>query len=256
MPYWTERLTLGFLRTQESTGASVKPSSVGFDLRWPNGDTNASAVFNRDDADRPGATLISLEDERVRGLTNSLPVFAPSQPIPSIVIPDVSDKTAGVWSLWRISLHTAGGREQRFLALFVSEDGRVFGPTARTIWDRLIDLPVGVSQGTDDLSGAPALQAFNASRSAAESQGAAVFDELLAAHQLSIVRERKKGGHAFASRRRAIERLGLPQVRSYRLRILTDEEQAWSRELTAREMALPDLAAVLMVRVAPMGKSL
>jgi hypothetical protein len=171
------------------------------------------------------------------------------------VIPDVSDKTTGVWSLWRISLHTAGGREQRFLALFVSDDGRVFGPTARTIWDRLIDLPAGVSQATDDLCGAPALQAFDASRSAAESQGAAVFEELLAAHQLSIVRERKKGGHAFASRRRAIERLGLPQVRSYRLRILADEEQAWNRELTAREAALPDLAAVLMVRVAPMGKS-
>ena len=106
------------------------------------------AVFNRDDADRPGATLISLEDERVRGLTNSLPVFAPGQPIPSVVVPDVSDKTTGVWSLWRISLHTAGGREQRFLALFVSDDGRVFGPTARTIWDRLIDLPAGLSQAT------------------------------------------------------------------------------------------------------------
>ena len=74
-------------------------------------------------------------------------------------------------------------------------------------------------------------------------------------HKLSIVRERKKGGHAFASRRRAIERLGLPQVRSYRLRILADEEQAWNRELAARETALPDLAAVLMVRIAPMGKS-
>ena len=256
MPYWTERLTLGFLRTQESTGASAKPAAIGFDLRWPNGDTSASAVFNRDDADRPGATLISLEDERVRGLTNSLPVFAPGQPIPSVVIPDVSDKTTGVWSLWRISLHTSGGREQRFLALFVSDDGRVFGPTARTIWDRLIDLPAGLSQVTDDLSDAPALQAYDASRNAAETQGAAVFEELLAAHQLSIVRERKKGGHAFASRRRAIERLGLPQVRSYRLRILTDEEQAWTRDLAARETALPNLAAVLMARVAPMGKSI
>ena len=42
MPYWTERLTLGFLRTQESAGASAKPAAVGFDLRWPNGDTSAS----------------------------------------------------------------------------------------------------------------------------------------------------------------------------------------------------------------------
>jgi superfamily II DNA or RNA helicase len=256
MPYWTERLTLGFLRTQESTGASAKPAAIGFDLRWPNGDTSVSAVFNRDDADRPGAALISLEDERVRGLTNSLPVFAPGQPIPSVVIPDVSDKTTGVWSLWRISLHTSGGREQRFLALFVSDDGRVFGPTARTIWDRLIDLPVGLRQTTDDLSDASALQAYDASRSAAETQGAAVFEELLAAHQLSIIRERKKGGHAFASRRRVIERLGLPQVRSYRLRILADEEQAWSRDLAARETALPDLAGVLMARVAPVGKSI
>jgi hypothetical protein len=63
------------------------------------------------------------------------------------------------------------------------------------------------------------------------------------------------GVHAFASRRRAIERLGLPQVRGYRLRVLADEEQAWNLELAARETALPDLAAVLMVRVAPMGKS-
>ena len=253
MPYWTERMTLGFLRTQEAAGASAKPGTVGFDLRWPNGDTSPSAVFARDDADRPGATLISPEDERVRGLANSLPVFAPGQPIPSVVIPEVSDKTTGVWSLWRISLHTLGGREQRFLALFVSEDGRVFGPTARTIWDRLIDLPIGLHQAADKLSGAPALQAYEASRAAAEAQGAATFDELLTDHQLGIVRERKKGGHAFASRRRAIERLDLPQVRSYRLRILAEEEQAWARELTARETALPDLVAVLMARVAPLG---
>jgi superfamily II DNA or RNA helicase len=256
MPYWTERLTLGFLRTQEPAVASATAAAVGFDLRWPNGDTSLCAVFNRDDADRPGATLISLEDERVRGLINSLPVFAPGQPIPSVVIPDVSDKTTGVWSLWRISLHTGGGREQRFLALFVSDDGRVFGPTARTVWDRLIDLPAGLSQAADDLSGAPALRAYDASRSAAETQGAAVFEELLAAHQLSILRERKKGGHAFASRRRATERLGLPQVRNYRLRILADEEQAWTQELSVRETALPDLAAVLMARVSPMGKSI
>jgi SNF2 family DNA or RNA helicase len=255
MPYWTERMTIGYLRSQESAGASVKPAVLGHDLRWPNGETCLAAVFSRDDADLPGATLISLEDERVRGLTNSLPVFAPGQPIPTILVPDVSDKTSGFWSLWRISLHTAGGREQRFLALFLAEDGRVFGPTARTIWERLIDLPNGLSQAGEEISGSTAVDAFDASRKAAEAQGAAVFEELAAAHQMSIMRERKKGSHAFSSRRRAIERLGLHQVRAHRLRILKDEEQAWTRELAVREAALPDLAAVLMVRVAPIGAS-
>lgn len=253
MPYWTERMTLAYLRGQESAGASVKPAIIGHDLRWPNGDTSPAAVFSRDDADQPGATLISLEDERVRGLTNSLPIFAPGQPIPTIFVPEVSDKTSGFWSLWRISLHTAGGKEQRFLALFLAEDGRVFGPTARTIWERLIDLPDGLSQAGEEISGSAAVDAFDSSRKAAEAQGASVFEELAAAHQMSIMRERKKGAHAFASRRRAIERLGLPQVRAHRLRTLEDDHQAWNRELTTREAALPDLAAVLMARVAPMG---
>lgn len=255
MPYWTERLTLGFLRSQEAAGASVKPAAVGYDLRWPNGEASQGAVFSRDDAELPGATLISLEDERVRGLTTNLPVFAPGQPISSIIVPDVSDKTSGIWSLWRISLHTIGGREQRFHALFLTEDGRVFGPTARTIWDRLIDLPSGLNHANGDISASLSVDAYEASRKAAEAQGTTVFEELAAAHELSIIRERKKGTHAFASRRRAIERLGLPQVRAHRLRVLAEEEQAWFREIAAREAALPDLAAVLMVRVAPMGSS-
>ena len=185
----------------------------------------------------PGATLISLEDERVRGLTTNLPVFAPGQPISAVLIPDVSDKTSGVWSLWRVSLHTAEGREQRYHALFLTEDGRVFGPTARTIWDRLIDLPNDLSQAGPDLSGTMALDAYQASRKAAEAQGATVFEELVSDHRLSIVRERKKGIHAFSSRRRAIERLGLPQVRAHRLRILGDEEQAWTRDRGAGSRA-------------------
>jgi hypothetical protein len=84
-------------------------------------------------------------------------------------------------------------------------------------------------------------------------QGATVFEELAADHRQRLLRERKKGIHAFSSRRRSVERLGLPQVRAHRLRLLADEEHAWSDEIAAREAALPDLAAVIMLRVAPMG---
>jgi hypothetical protein len=255
MPYWTERLRLGYLRCQESNGAFVKPSSVGYDLRWPNGEVLLRAVFTREEADRSGVPLISLEDVNVRGVTANLPIFAAGQPIPSISIPDVSDKTSGIWSLWRISLQTSAGREQRYHALFLAEDGRVLVPAARTIWDRLIDLPQGLSQASEGLEGASATDAYGACRKAAEEQGATVFQELATAHQQSIVRERKKGIHAFASRRKAIERLGLPQVRAHRLHLLEEEERIWSNQLATREAALPDLDALLMVRVAPIGRN-
>ena len=68
-----------------------------------------------------------------------------------------------------------------------------------------------------------------------------------------IARERKKGTHAFAARRRAIERLGLPQVRAHRLRQADEEERAWTAELSTREAAVPDLAAILLVHIVRAG---
>lgn len=251
MPFWTERLTLAHLREQKAAGARIERGEVGYNLRWPDGHEVSGAVFTRDEAEQPGARLLSLEDERIRALISQLPVFAPGQPVPVLSIAGVSDKVAGTWSLWRVSLQTANNRQQRALALFVSDDGRVLGPTARTVWDRLIALEDGISQGGDSLNESAACSAYEASRKAAETHGAAVFEELLSAHRESTRRERKKGVHAFAGRRRAIERLGLPQVRAHRLALLAAEEQEWSKELSAREAALPELTAMVLVRIAP-----
>jgi len=138
------------------------------------------------------------------------------------------------------------------MALFLSDDGRVLGPTARTVWDRLITLEDGVRQVEGSLSDvAAATSTYETSHKAAEIHGAVVFDELLSAHRESTRRERKKGSHAFAGRKRAIERLGLPQVRAHRLARLAAEEQDWSAELAAREAALPELTAIVLVRIAP-----
>lgn len=255
MPYWTERLTVSHLQSQVNVGGRVERGEVGYDLRWPDGHEVTGVVFSREEAELAGAQLITLEDERVRGLISQLPVFAPGQPLPAVVLGGISDKVSGVWSLWRISLQTTHSRQQRALALFVSENGRVLAPTARTVWDKLIALEDEVRPVRPGLVDGAAMAAYEASRKAVEQQGAVVFDELLASHREAICRERKKGTHAFAARRRAIERLGLPQVRIHRLGVLATEEQDWSRELAAREAVLPELSAIVLVRIAPQEAS-
>ena len=255
MPYWTERLILAQLRSQAGAGARVDRADVGYDLRWPDGHEVKSAVFTRQEAELAGAQLLSLEDERVRGAISQLPVFAPGQPVPTAQISGVSDKVTGIWSLWRISLQTKNSRRQRALALFVSDDGRVLAPTARTVWDNLIALDGGVLAVGGGLTEHAAAAAYQASRRAAENSGGAIFDELLSAHREGTRRERKKGTHSFAARRRTIERLGLPQVRAHRLAVLAEEHKEWSADLAAREAALPELAAVVLVRIAPQEHS-
>ena len=59
---------------------------------------------------------------------------------------------------------------------------------------------------------------------------------------------------AFASRRRAIERIGLPQVRDHRLGQLAQEENHFHADLAVRSAAFPELRAIVMVRVAAAGE--
>jgi hypothetical protein len=222
---------------------------VGHDLRWPDGHVVQSAVFTRAEAELPGAEHVSLEDGRVRGLLANLPVFAPGQPVPTIFVPEISDKVHGVWSLWRVSLQSGGQRQQRYLVLFLEDDGRVLLPTARAIWDRLIDLEQGIEPLPNWAEGATADEVYRKARDAAEVQGGPLFDELVKSHAEALERERRKGSHAFEMRRRAIERVGLPQVRAWRLKRLAEDESRWGLELQAQETALPELNCVAMARV-------
>jgi hypothetical protein len=50
-------------------------------------------------------------------------------------------------------------------------------------------------------------------------------------------------------RRDALARLGLPEVRQHRLKRLEEEERAWAAGLSRRELILPELQPVVILRV-------
>ncbi len=267
LPYWTERMTTAYLTSCEGDGAFARPEDGAYHLRFPDGSEARHAVFSRRDARDPAAELLTLEDPRIRNLLDRLPTFAPGQPFPALEIPGVSDKVSGIWSLWQIALETPEGRSQRILPVFLSDDGTALLPTARVVWDRLIELGVDAAGATGDsadvcgirnpsasLSGPEASAAYENGHRVAEDQGEPIYRQLAADHRDRLERERAKGRHAFAARRRAIQRVGLPEVRDHRLRQLEEERRALERRLAARERAVPELAAILFVRVAREGE--
>jgi len=255
VPYWTERMTVAYLRSRRDEGAEAANDDVGYHLRWPDGTSFRRAVFTRREAETGGTSLLSLEHPQVRALTARIPLFAPGQPLPGIVLDGISDKVSGTWSLWRIALRAADSRAQRVLPLFLSDDRRVLAPTARAIWDRLIDLDEGTCPPAPvAVSGEEARSIFDQVRAQAEIHGLLVFSELIDAHRDRVKREREKGNRAFAARCRAIERIGLPQVRKHRLDELEREEADWAAELHARGDALPELTALVLIRVARPGE--
>ena len=85
----------------------------------------------------------------------------------------------------------------------------------------------------------------------AKAHGERLFSILLEEHRARLKDERERARYAYDARFQAIGRIGLPQVREHRRKRLDAEHQARIAALDDAEASVPDLNAVLMLRIGP-----
>ena len=181
-------------------------------------------------------------------LVQQLPRVVVTEPIPCVRFASLPAEVVGYWSLWRIAIDKQSLREVKIIPIFHHDDGRNLVPTARHIWDALMEERPEVDQvGTK--TGTEVEAVFRRLRAEAERQGEDAFHDLHARQQQRLKREQEKGNYAFRVRREALGRLGLPEVRQHRLKRLDEEERTWATELRKREHILPELQPVILLRV-------
>jgi hypothetical protein len=203
-------------------------------------------VFTAKEAEKVPARHLTLEDPKVRGLAMRLPRFVPGQPVPVVSLPGISDEVRGIWSLWQIAIATMERNHRRIMPLFLADNGMVYMPTARHVWDQFL---AASTQIRSILDAAVSQAAFEKLQSAAEEYGKPIYEALVHEYRARRAREREKAQYAFEVRRRAIKRIGLPQVRYYRLRLLDQEEKAFVHELDRKAQVSPELFPLIVVRI-------
>ena len=137
-------------------------------------------------------------------------------------------------------------RRKRVMPLFIADNGKVYLQTARHVWDQLLTESVQIKANLD---GAASQTVFDKLRSAAEGYGKPIYEALLQEHRNRIAREREKADYAFSARLKVIERIGLPQVRNYRLNLLSREERNFREQLEKKADASPEMIPLLVLRV-------
>jgi len=148
--------------------------------------------------------------------------------------------------LWRIAIATMEWNRRRIMPLFLADNGMVYMPTARHVWDQLLAASTKVRSVLDaEVSQA----AFAKLQKVAEEHGKPIYEALVQEHRARIARERAKADYAFAARRRTTLRIGLPQVRNYRLNLLTQEERSFQEQLDQKAQAYPEMVPLLVIRV-------
>lgn len=254
LPYWVERMTVGYLNSHAGK-ASRKRS--WWELHWPDGEEQRKVVFNVREAERlVNATLLNLENSRVRGLALNLPLFAPGQPLPCVSVHGLPAGISGLWGLFEIRLQAGMHQNtqllripmlrRRYESVFLSEEGKLFLPTARHIWDSLQATEFQVQAALDQEE---SIIAHKQLQEAAEQAGHELFDVLRQAHLASVAREEERGIVSFAFRRKAIERIGLPEVRQFRMSRCKADESDWQHELQLARQIMPEVRPLLMLRI-------
>jgi len=259
LPYWVERMTVGYLN---SHGGAATRKRSWWDLTWPDGQEHRKAVFNTREADRlTDTTLLNLENSRVRGLALNLPQITLGQPLPCVTVSGLPVSISGLWGLFEIRLQ-AGMRQKTqllripmvrrgYVSVFLSVEGKLFLPTARHIWDTLQTAEAQVQSTLDQDE---SITVYGRLQEAAEQTGQELFDSLHQAHLASVAREEERGIVSFASRRKAIERVGLSEVRQYRLTRCDAEETEWRYELQSARQILPEIRPLLLMKIFMEGR--
>jgi superfamily II DNA/RNA helicase len=244
IPHWVETMVVNYLRSHN--GKAQKQDKT-WNLTLPTGEELHRVVFTATEAAAiPNAQHLTLEDTRIRGMVTAKTSFVEGQPIPILSIPGLPTDICGFWSLWLISIYTEDWNQQRIMSLFLHDNGRIFLPTSRHIWEQLLTIDIEIQT---HLRGEAAKTAFNRIWETAVIQGKSIYEELARKHQKQLDREKEKSIYAFAARRQAIEKIGLPQVRDYRLSQLVKEEQAWRESMQNKVNITPELTALLLLRV-------
>ena len=239
LPRWVEVMVTSYLDAEPNGYVDAQDDAVS--LSWPDGHRHELVTFDHPTADRTGIDHLTLEDSRVRELLSAVRTHLADETAPEVAIPGVSDKITGMWSLWRVQLQSGRHRRVRVLPIFLDDSNHSFTPTAWAIWDRLIAGDVSF-RGSTTVS-------LASLRDIAMEEGRSLYAELLRQHEEFVSRRTQASRRSLASRRKAIERIGLPEVREHRLRELQVAEAHAARDLDELARSVPELAPLLTLRV-------
>jgi hypothetical protein len=132
------------------------------------------------------------------------------------------------------------------VAFFRANDGRIYGPTARHIWDHLLShTPHVIGVLDTDHS----MATFAHIDEAITTIGADVFAELQQQHTYAISKEHERLNNVFRARREAIAKVGLPEVRNYRYTRCDLDEAALRTELHQAQHVMPTIRILLCLTI-------
>lgn len=252
LPYWVEQMVAYYLQWQQALGKPaqfIRNKKGSVNITWPDGSTAKEITFSGKQAQQQAElSLLTLEEPHIAKLCQQLPHWVPTMPIPRVRFTQLPSGANGYWALWSVVLSSHQATKKRFLPIFVNTSGRYFAAASGRIWEAVCQADFEIIAAKPNQPGADedVLAMLNI---AAQREGEALFNLLHTEYETELARDMDKTEFSFLARRKAIERIGLPEVKQYRLRQLEIEQCEWQQHIEQRRQVFPQLNLMLVIDI-------
>lgn len=244
LPVWLRRMTTSYLSAKQ---IKWEPTFDGISVQMvPSSDSHLYTFDTKVSLDNPVPELLTVQSDFMQKLLNEAAPISSDSLIPIVkVTPD--GNSAGTFMLWSITAHNEYEAQRKILPVFISEAGDIFASYAQTFWAKLSmgELSAEVTGSVTDSK-----QKLAKLQSLAESQLSSDFTDMetsLLAHAETL---RVNHERAYKFRIQQTNRIGIEQIRTYRIKKYKAEYENWIANYETSRQVVPQLDCMLVVQVA------
>ncbi|MDM3422930.1 helicase-related protein [Citrobacter sp. Cb025] len=253
LPYWVQSMVASYLRWQRSmqhTADFTDEIDGSHTLTWPDGATWSGITFiGKIAQQQPSFTHLTLENPKIKGLCSQLPVWSEAQPIPSVAVKSLPAGANGYWALWSIRLVAGHERRCQYMPVYIKPNGQYYATASQRVWDAVCSKEFEILPQDLAVESSLHQSIYSLMHKVAQEEGKAIFESMLTANQTDLDNQFEKGEYSFNARKKAIERVGLPEVRQFRLRQLSSEYALWLQDIDKKRRVIPDMVLHTIIEI-------
>lgn len=244
LPIWLEDMMIEYVSSMGGNISRRTDGSITF--KWEHEQVNA--VFDVSlSLDNPMAEHITLQHRLAQKLLNSVNDVSSPSVIPVLCSKDNSN-TQGFWSLWEVAAINTYETKTTYIALFVSDQDKVFTAYGNEIWANIVE-----TKNYFNLCGTiineKAEELFSSNKLVSSDALQNCYDGLRIQIEEVGQKRYQKRMKAINYSRKRIEKIGIDNIRKSRLGKLEAEEQKWVRTYAGNSSIVPDVKHLITVRI-------
>ena len=244
LPIWLEDMITQYVL--HNNGFVSKRIDGSLSLQWGNMKMNASfeplVALNN-----PNLEHITLQHNMVQNILCSIPEFSASSCI-SVVQSSAGDQEKGMWSLWEVSAFNYLESKSTYIAQFVSENGKAYSAYANDIWNQLISNP-SCFKYISSVSQEITAQIIDEEYARLEHYLQNTFDRLESDIRDMMQSRLKKRENLFNFQKKGIERIGIGNIRTSKLKRLNEDYHNWLSRFEKDSRIVPGVKRLITIQI-------